>query len=200
MTSFEFTLDHSVVPAAVAPPCRQGATFPGTVVSLEVGSSSMVRLRGVASLARCVAAGCDLPGYDLVWLFQGSCYVLSCQQGEDCQPQRRPDAHSTLAFLQRAPPQALQPFPPSAEHPLLDMPILDGPVGGGGAKGRSQKKEDRAPSYEAETESLMGDEFNQSESAIGLERGGAKDDFSASRKEAGDLGAEVNTEVNSEVR
>lgn len=159
----------------------------------------MVRLRGVASLARCVAAGCDLPGYDLVWLFQGSCYVLSCQQGEYCQPHRRSDAHSTLAFLQRAPPQALQPSPQS-EHPLLDMPTLDRLVGGGGAKGRSQKEEDRAPSYEAETESLMVDEFNQSEAAMGSERGGAKDDFSASRKEAGDLGAEVNTEVNSEVR
>lgn len=159
-------------------------------MSLEVGSSSMVRLPGVASLARCVAAGCDLPGYDLVWLFQGSCYVLSCQQGEDCRPRRRPAAHSTLAFLQRAPPQALQPSPRS-ERLRLDAPTLDGLVGGGGAKGRSQKEEDRA---------LTGDEFNQSEAAVGSERGGAKDDFSASRKEAGDLGAEVNTEVNSKVR
>ncbi|XP_075901869.1 uncharacterized protein kiaa0319 isoform X2 [Nelusetta ayraudi] len=182
--------------AAVAPPCRQGATFPGMVVSLEVGSGSVVRLPGVASLARCVAAGCDLPGYDLVWLSRGSCYVLSCQQGEDCRP--RP-AHSTLAFLQRAPPQALQPSPQS-ERPRLDTPTLDGLVGGGGAKGRSQKEEDRARSYEAETESLTGDEFNHSEAAAGSERGGAKDDFSASRKEAGDLGAEVNTEVNSERR
>lgn len=159
----------------------------------------MVRLPGVASLARCVAAGCDLPGYDLVWLFQGSCYVLSCQQGEDCRPRRRPAAHSTLAFLQRALPQALQPSPQS-ERPRLDTPTLDGLVGGGGAKGRSQKEEDSARSCEAETESLTGDEFNQSEAAVGSERGGAKDDFSASRKEGGDLGAEVNTEVNSKVR
>lgn len=198
-----------LVPAVVAPPCRQGATFPGMVVSLEVGSSRMVRLPGVASLVQCVAAGCDLPAYDLVWLFQGSCYVLNCQQGESCLLRHQPSAHSTLAFLQRAmslpqpqpKPQPQEPSPQS-ERPLRDTPILGRLMGGGRARGRSHEGEGRAYSGEVETESLTGNDFNQSQPAVVSERGGAKDDLAVlwnSRKES-DLGAEVNTEVNMEVR
>lgn len=192
-----------LVPAAVAPPCRQGATFPGTVVSLEMGSSRMVRLPGVESLVQCVAAGCDLPAYDLVWLFQGSCYVLNCQQGENCLLRHQPTAHSTLAFLQRALslPQPLEPSPESERH-LLDTPTLSRLVGEGGERGWSQEDEGRAYSDEAETESLTGEKFNQSQPAVGSEKGRAKD-LSVlwnSRKEAGDLRAEVNPEVNMEVR
>lgn len=193
-----------MVPAAVTPPCRQGATFPGMVVSLEVGSSRMVQLPGVLSLVQCVAAGCDLPGYDLVWLFQGNCYVLNCQQGENCRLRHHPTASSTLAFLQRALPlpQTLDPSP-QLDATLLDTSAMGGLVGEGEYRGRSQKKEDRAYSDEVETESATEDELNQSQLAVGSERGRAKDDLLVlwnSRMEAGDLSTQVNPEVNMEVR
>lgn len=76
-------------------------------MSPAVESSSILRVPGVASLPQCVAACCDLPGYDLAWLFEGRCYVLSCQQRENCRPRERPGADSFLAFLRRASPQAL---------------------------------------------------------------------------------------------
>ncbi|XP_070690883.1 dyslexia-associated protein KIAA0319 [Pempheris klunzingeri] len=97
---------HSVE-AVVASQCWQGATFSEAVVSPAVESSGILRVPGVASLPQCVAACCDLPGYDLAWLFEGRCYVLSCQQRENCQPRERPGADSVLAFLRRTSPQTL---------------------------------------------------------------------------------------------
>ncbi|XP_042346652.1 dyslexia-associated protein KIAA0319 homolog [Plectropomus leopardus] len=137
---------HSVQ-AVVASQCWQGATFSEAVVSPAVESSGILRVPGVASLPQCVAACCDLPGYDLAWLFEGRCYILSCQQRENCQPRERPGADSLLAFLRRASPQTLvlqslvrgEPYgrrwrPPSrsSEAPgdleaLKDLALFDGP-------------------------------------------------------------------------
>lgn len=108
-------------------------------MSPVVEGSGVVRVPGVASLRRCVAAGCDLPGYDVAWLFRGRCYVLSCQQREDCRPQERPGADSVLVFLRRGPSPSLRrgssygsrwrPLLPSSEHggDLQGLPLLDGP-------------------------------------------------------------------------
>ncbi|XP_011603529.2 dyslexia-associated protein KIAA0319 isoform X3 [Takifugu rubripes] len=93
--------------AAVASQCWQGATFSAAVVSPDVESSGIVRVPGVMSLAQCVAACCDLRGYDLAWLFEGHCYILSCQQRANCRPQERPGADSVLVFLRRTSPQTL---------------------------------------------------------------------------------------------
>ncbi|XP_044064472.1 dyslexia-associated protein KIAA0319 isoform X2 [Siniperca chuatsi] len=137
---------HSVE-AVVASQCRQGATFSEAVVSPAVESSSILRVPGVASLLQCVAACCDLPGYDLAWLFEGRCYILSCQQRENCQPRQRPGADSVLVFLRRASPQTLvlqslvrgepygrrwRPLSRSSEAPgdleaLKDLALFDGP-------------------------------------------------------------------------
>ncbi|XP_070768540.1 dyslexia-associated protein KIAA0319 [Enoplosus armatus] len=137
---------HSVE-AVVASQCWQGATFSEAVVSPAVESSSILRVPGVASLPQCVAACCDLPGYDLAWLFEGRCYILSCQQRENCQPRERPGADSVLAFLRRASPQTLvlqslvrgepyggrwRPLSRSSEAPgdleaLKDLALFDGP-------------------------------------------------------------------------
>ncbi|KAM4600395.1 dyslexia-associated protein KIAA0319 [Polymixia lowei] len=95
------------VEAAVASQCWQGATYSEAVVFPAVRSSSILRVPSVASLAQCVAACCDLPGCDLAWLFERRCYILSCQQRENCRPKERPGANSYLAFLRRAPPQTL---------------------------------------------------------------------------------------------
>ncbi|XP_029359724.1 dyslexia-associated protein KIAA0319-like [Echeneis naucrates] len=95
------------VEAAAVSQCWQGATFSEAVVSPAVESSGIMWIPGVSSLPQCVAACCDLPGYDLAWLFKGRCYILSCQQRANCQPQERPGADSFLVFLQRASPQTL---------------------------------------------------------------------------------------------
>lgn len=131
----------------MASQCWQGATFSEAVVSPAVESSGILRVPGVVSLPQCVAACCDLPGYDLAWLFEGRCYVLSCQQRENCRPRERPGADSFLAFLRRASPQALvlqslvrgaphgghwRPLSRSSEAPgdleaLKDLALFDGP-------------------------------------------------------------------------
>lgn len=76
-------------------------------MSPDVESSGIVRVPGVMSLAQCVAACCDLRGYDLAWLFEGHCYILSCQQRANCRPQERPGADSVLVYLRRTSPQTL---------------------------------------------------------------------------------------------
>lgn len=97
----------SCIAAVVASQCWQGETFSEAVVSPAVKSSSILRVPGVTSLPQCVAASCELPGYDLAWMFEGRCYILSCQQRENCQPRSRPGADSVLAFLRRLSPQTL---------------------------------------------------------------------------------------------
>lgn len=91
----------------MASQCWQGATFSAAVVSPDVESSGIVRVPGVMTLAQCLAACCDLRGYDLAWLFEGHCYILSCQQRANCRPQERPGADSVLVFLRRTSPETL---------------------------------------------------------------------------------------------
>lgn len=76
-------------------------------MSPAVKSSGILWVPDVASLPQCMAACCNLPGYDLAWLFEGRCYILNCQQKENCQPRESPGADSVLAFLQRESPQTL---------------------------------------------------------------------------------------------
>ncbi|XP_008297212.1 dyslexia-associated protein KIAA0319 [Stegastes partitus] len=185
---------HSVE-AVVASQCWQGATFSEAVVSPAVESSGILRVPGVASLPQCVAACCDLLGYDLAWLFEGRCYVLSCQQRENCRPRERPGADSFLAFLRRATPQTLvlqslvrgqpyagrwTPLSQSSEAPgdldaLKDLALFDLPQQGFSNPGMldeeysEEGQEERAGS---ELESLKGrDRFNQSDVEDIPERG-----------------------------
>nr|XP_029537543.1 dyslexia-associated protein KIAA0319-like [Oncorhynchus nerka] len=95
------------VEAAEASQCWQGATYSEAVVSPALRSSNILRVPDVSSLAQCAGACCDLPGCNLAWLFEHRCYILSCQQRENCHPRQRPGADSYMAFLQRGPPQTL---------------------------------------------------------------------------------------------
>lgn len=90
-------------------------------MSPDVDSSGIVRVPGAVSLPQCVAACCDLPGYDLAWLFEGRCYVLSCQQRANCHPRERAGADSVLVFVRRAAPQTL----------MLQSLVRAEPYGGG---------------------------------------------------------------------
>ncbi|XP_056142920.1 dyslexia-associated protein KIAA0319 [Lampris incognitus] len=87
--------------------CWQGAKLPEAVVSPIVQSSNILRVPSATSLAQCVAACCDMPDCDLAWMFERHCYILSCQQRENCRPRERPGSDSYLAFLWRTPPQTL---------------------------------------------------------------------------------------------
>lgn len=170
-------------------------------MSPAVESSGILRVPGVASLPQCVAACCDLPGYDLAWLFEGRCYVLSCQQRENCQPRQTPGADSFLAFLRRASPQTLVlqslvrgepyagrwgPLSRSSEAPgdleaLKDLALFDGPQRGFSDPGmldveysEASQEERGGVSPEVETDQLPlkgGDHLNQSEAEDGPERG-----------------------------
>ncbi|KAK5891672.1 hypothetical protein CesoFtcFv8_012128 [Champsocephalus esox] len=102
-----FLLLLHCVEAAVASGCWQGATFSEAVVSPASEGSGILRVPGVASLPQCVAACCELTGYELAWLFEGRCYVLRCPRAEACAPRERPGAESRLAFLRRETPQSL---------------------------------------------------------------------------------------------
>ncbi|KAI3360478.1 hypothetical protein L3Q82_002265 [Scortum barcoo] len=151
-------------------------------------------VEGVASLPQCVSACCDLPGFDLAWLFEGRCYILSCQQRANCQPRERPGADSVLAFLRRASPQTLvlqslvrgepygsrwRPLSRSSEAPgdleaLKDLALFSGPrqdFPDPGVLEEVEYSEERAgPGSEAELmtdgPSVRGD-FNQSEAEDG---------------------------------
>uniref|UniRef100_A0A8K9UU09 KIAA0319 n=1 Tax=Oncorhynchus mykiss TaxID=8022 RepID=A0A8K9UU09_ONCMY len=83
------------------------ATYSEAVVSPALRSSNILRVPDVSSLAQCAGACCDLPGCNLAWLFERRCYILSCQQRENCQPRQRPGADSYMAFVQRGSPQTL---------------------------------------------------------------------------------------------
>uniref|UniRef100_A0A674DCD8 KIAA0319 n=1 Tax=Salmo trutta TaxID=8032 RepID=A0A674DCD8_SALTR len=128
--------------SAEASQCWQGATYSEAVVSPALRNSNILRVPDVSSLAQCAGACCDLPGCNLAWLFERRCYILSCQQRENCQPRQRPGADSYMAFLQRGPPQTLllqslvrgEPYPsrwrprPSGDvEALKDLALLDGP-------------------------------------------------------------------------
>ncbi|XP_071253396.1 dyslexia-associated protein KIAA0319-like isoform X1 [Salvelinus alpinus] len=130
------------VEAAEASQCWQGATYSEAVVSPALRSSNILRVPDVSSLAQCAEACCDVPGCNLAWLFERRCYILSCQQRENCQPRQRPGADSYMAFLQRGSPQTLllqslvrgEPYPsrwrprPSGDvEALKDLALLDGP-------------------------------------------------------------------------
>uniref|UniRef100_A0A8K9XRI2 KIAA0319 n=1 Tax=Oncorhynchus mykiss TaxID=8022 RepID=A0A8K9XRI2_ONCMY len=92
---------------AEASQCWQDATYSEAVVSPALRSSNILRVPDVSSLAQCAGACCDLPGCNLAWLFERRCYILSCQQRENCQPRQRPGADSYMAFVQRGSPQTL---------------------------------------------------------------------------------------------
>lgn len=122
--------------------CWQGPTYSEMVVSPELRSSSILRVPEVLTLAQCVGACCDLPGCDLAWFFKRHCYILSCQQKENCQPKKMPGTDSRLSFLQRRRPQTLvlqslvrgepyashwHPLPRrrGPENPLKDLALLE---------------------------------------------------------------------------
>ncbi|XP_017314573.1 dyslexia-associated protein KIAA0319 [Ictalurus punctatus] len=133
---------HNIRVDVLAGQCWQGPTYSEMVVSPELRSSSILRVPEVLTLAQCVGACCDLPGCDLAWFFKRHCYILSCQQKENCQPKKMPGTDSRLSFLQRRRPQTLvlqslvrgepyashwHPLPRrrGPENPLKDLALLE---------------------------------------------------------------------------
>ncbi|KAK9514489.1 hypothetical protein VZT92_027953 [Zoarces viviparus] len=188
---------HSVE-AVVASQCWQGAIFSEAVVSPVVQTGGVLRVPGVASLAQCVAAGCDLPDYDLVWMLEGRCYILSCRQRGYCRPRQRPGTDSVLVFLRRASPQPLvlqslvRPLLRSSEAPgdlkdLEDLDLLDGPPQEFSDPGMLDAEDPEGDQEETGgTGSLEGrDGFNQSEAEDGSEGGRAHSNVVQNRSSSG---------------
>ncbi|XP_031735486.1 dyslexia-associated protein KIAA0319 homolog isoform X2 [Anarrhichthys ocellatus] len=185
---------HSVE-AVVASQCWQGAIFSEAVVSPVVQTGGVLRVPGVASLAQCVAAGCDLPDYDLVWMLEGRCYILSCRQRGYCQPRQRPGTDSVLVFLKRASPQTLvlqslvRPLLRSSEAPgdLEDLDLLDGPPQEFSDPSMLDAEDPEGDQEETGgTGSLEGrDGFNQSEAEDGPEGGRAHSNVVQNRSSSG---------------
>ncbi|XP_068567690.1 dyslexia-associated protein KIAA0319 isoform X3 [Cebidichthys violaceus] len=188
---------HSVE-AVVASQCWQGAIFSEAVVSPVVQTGRVLRVPGVASLAQCVAAGCDLPDYDLVWMLEGRCYILSCRQRRDCRPRQKPGTDSVLVFLRRASPQTLvlqslvSPLLRSSEAPwdlkdLEDLDLLDGPPQDFSDPGMLDAEDPEGDQDDTGgTGSLEGrDGFNQSEAEGGPEGGRAHSNVVQNRSSSG---------------
>ncbi|XP_030639001.1 dyslexia-associated protein KIAA0319 [Chanos chanos] len=127
---------------ALAGQCWQAATYPETIISPDLKTSSILRVPEVVSLAQCAGACCDLLGCDLAWFSERRCYVLSCHRKENCQPKKRPGRDSLIAFVQRGPPQTMvlqslvrgEPYPNhwrslpkhrGLEDPLKDLALLN---------------------------------------------------------------------------
>ncbi|XP_075934571.1 dyslexia-associated protein KIAA0319 isoform X2 [Anarhichas minor] len=182
---------HSVE-AVVASQCWQGAIFSEAVVSPVVQTGGVLRVPGVASMAQCVAAGCDLPDYDLVWMLEGRCYILSCRQRGYCRPRQRPGTDSVLVFLRRASPQTL--VLQSLVRPLLrssqapgDLDLLDGPPQEFSDPSMLDAEDPEGDQEETGgTGSLEGrDGFNQSEAEDGPEGGRAHSNVVQNRFSSG---------------
>lgn len=198
----------------MASQCWQGATFSQAVVAPDVGGSGILRVPGAMSLPACVAACCDLPGYDLAWLFEGRCYILSCHQGASCRPRERAGADSVLVFLRRASQQTLilqslvrgepyggrwRPSSPILEDPgnlesLRDLALLqqDPP------EPRTQdylegSPEETAQGPEATGQPSAGGRSNQSEEGEGPGQGRTGSDVDQSRATSTSQGAEGGT-------
>lgn len=180
----------------------------------DVGGSGILRVPGAMSLPACVAACCDLPGYDLAWLFEGRCYILSCHQGASCHPRERAGADSVLVFLRRASQQTLilqslvrgepyggrwRPSSPILEDPgnlesLRDLALLqqDPP------EPRTQdylegSPEETAQGPEATGQPSAGGRSNQSEEGEGPGQGRTGSDVDQSRATSTSQGAEGGT-------
>ncbi|XP_056299770.1 dyslexia-associated protein KIAA0319 homolog isoform X2 [Pseudoliparis swirei] len=164
------------VEAVLPSQCQQGATFSEVVLSPAVGDG-VLRAPGAASLPQCVAVGCGLPGSELVWLFEGRCYILSCQQGASGRPRESPGAAAFLAFLHRAPPQALglqslgrgDPYAGDLEA-LENLAPEDGPPQDSFDPGMPDAEHPRRSQEERGGPSVEGrDQFTQSETEGGPE-------------------------------
>ncbi|KFZ65050.1 Dyslexia-associated protein KIAA0319, partial [Podiceps cristatus] len=81
--------------------CREGATYSGAVISPNLETTKIMRVPHAMSVSDCIAACCDLSGCDLSWMFERRCYIVNCQQKDNCEPKKIETVKSYLIFVLR---------------------------------------------------------------------------------------------------
>uniref|UniRef100_A0A663MKK2 KIAA0319 n=1 Tax=Athene cunicularia TaxID=194338 RepID=A0A663MKK2_ATHCN len=90
-----------VVSGSSCEQCREGATYPGAVISPNLETTKIMRVPHAMSVSDCIAACCDLSGCDLSWMFERRCYIVNCQHKENCEPKKIETVKSYLTFVLR---------------------------------------------------------------------------------------------------
>ncbi|XP_078271059.1 dyslexia-associated protein KIAA0319-like [Rhinoraja longicauda] len=81
--------------------CSETARYSDAAVSPNLKTSKILRVTPAASMRECTSACCDFPDCDVAWMFQGRCYLLSCQREGECEPKTTSAVESHLAFVRR---------------------------------------------------------------------------------------------------
>ncbi|NXF77658.1 K0319 protein, partial [Sclerurus mexicanus] len=81
--------------------CREGAMYSSAVISPKLETTKIMRIPHATSVSECIAACCDLSGCDLSWMFEQHCYIVNCQDKENCEPKKTETVKSYLTFVLR---------------------------------------------------------------------------------------------------
>ncbi|NXD26267.1 K0319 protein, partial [Spelaeornis formosus] len=90
-----------VVAGSSCEQCREGATYSGAVISPNLETTKIMRVPHALSVSDCIAACCDLSGCDLSWMFERRCYIVNCQDKDNCEPKKIETVKSYLTFVLR---------------------------------------------------------------------------------------------------
>nr|XP_008106997.1 PREDICTED: dyslexia-associated protein KIAA0319 homolog isoform X1 [Anolis carolinensis] len=83
--------------------CREGAKYSDAIISPNLETAKIMRVPHAVSMSDCSAACCDLSDCDLSWMFEGHCYIVSCQHKGNCEPKKMEKVKSYLTFVLRPP-------------------------------------------------------------------------------------------------
>lgn len=118
--------------------CSETARYSDAIVSPNMKTSKILRVPLADSMSECTSACCDFPDCDLAWMFQGRCYILSCQRAEECEPKNTSAMESHLTFVRRS--TTLRSSVQEAFYRGRGYPM--GELGGSASTGRDSKLED----------------------------------------------------------
>ncbi|XP_072880127.1 dyslexia-associated protein KIAA0319-like isoform X2 [Hemitrygon akajei] len=86
--------------------CSETIRYSDAIVSPNLKTAKILRVPLAVSMSECVSACCDFPDCDLAWMFESHCYILSCQNVEECEPKKTSTMESYLTFVRRSSMQA----------------------------------------------------------------------------------------------
>ncbi|XP_041039941.1 dyslexia-associated protein KIAA0319 [Carcharodon carcharias] len=83
--------------------CSETVQYSDAIVSPNLKTTKILRVPPAVSMSECISACCDFPGCDLAWMFEGRCYIINCQNRNECEPKKTNAVESYLTFVQRSP-------------------------------------------------------------------------------------------------
>ncbi|XP_062925944.1 dyslexia-associated protein KIAA0319-like isoform X2 [Mobula hypostoma] len=86
--------------------CSETLRYSDAIVSPNLKTTKILRVPPAVSMSECISACCDFPDCDLAWMFEGHCYIMSCQNMEECEPKKTSTMESYLTFVRRSSMQA----------------------------------------------------------------------------------------------